>query len=87
MSVNGAWFLLFLLCGTVLYYIFPRRARWTVLLCASAVFYFLNGGWRAALCLAAVTVFTYACGLRLGVLAARKPSGDGAPIAYVYENV
>lgn len=45
MTVVSGAFLLFLLATTVVYYLFPVRARWFVLLVASITFYVLAGKW------------------------------------------
>ena len=79
MSVNGAYFLLFLLISAVFYYAAPKKIRWFVLLCASVTFYLLNGI-KAGLYLLATALFTYLASLLLG----KKPSvADGEDPASV----
>lgn len=43
MTYLSITFIIFLICTALLYYIFPRRIRWCVLLIASAVFYLQAG--------------------------------------------
>jgi D-alanyl-lipoteichoic acid acyltransferase DltB (MBOAT superfamily) len=49
----------------LLYYLFPRRLRWTLLLAASYAFLFLLGRWTVLILLAS-TLLNYAAGLLLG---------------------
>ncbi|MBQ9458457.1 MAG: hypothetical protein IJU66_00815, partial [Oscillospiraceae bacterium] len=71
MSVNGVPFLGFLCVCVPLYYLAPKRLRWTVLLAASALFY-LSHGYRAALYLAGTIALTFLAALRLDGLSRRR---------------
>ena len=51
-------FILFLIITMLLYYIFPRRIRWCVLLLASAVFY-LHAGYGKFLMAAAASLLVW----------------------------
>lgn len=78
-------FLLFLAAAAAVYYLTPKRARWLVLLAASAVFY-LSYSVRAAAYLLMTIVFTYSFARVLGrqVRAEREalaaPGADAASI-------
>lgn len=62
MAYNSfTYFLLFLTPVVILYYIFPKRLRWIVLLGASYVFYFIASGVYILFPLV-TTVTVYACG-------------------------
>lgn len=76
MSIISGSFLLFVLCAVCAYYLVPLRARWTVLLLASAGFYASLGFYSCAF-VGVTAVFTYFAGRVIGVLAAKKPSGEG----------
>ncbi|MBE6598935.1 MAG: MBOAT family protein [Ruminococcaceae bacterium] len=64
MSVNGVGFLLFVLISVILYYVIPKKYRFSVLLGCSAVFY-LSNGVGAAVYMLTTVVFTYGAGLLL----------------------
>ena len=75
MSVNGLTFLGFLFAFVILYYCFPKKARWVVLLVSSVAFY-LSYSIKASLYLAFTVVFTYCFSQVLGRLSLVKPAGD-----------
>jgi len=71
---------LFLAAAVIVYYLVPVRARWTVLLAASTVFY-LSGGVKPVFYLLFTTATTYSAGLLLDRLNARRteiPKSDKA---------
>ena len=71
-------FILFLVLSVILYYIFPDKLKWTVLLAVSAVFY-LSGGLTAGLYLlfTAATTYTAARILdRLNSIRSEIPKSD-----------
>ncbi len=71
-------FILFLALSVLLYYIFPDRLKWTVLLATSAVFY-LSGGLAAGLYLLFTAATTYTAALildRLNVIRADIPKSE-----------
>lgn len=57
-------FIVFLAIVAALYFIFPKRAKWVVLLVASYVFFWLNSGYLLLVMLAA-TIVTFLVGLRI----------------------
>lgn len=65
MSYTAFTFIIFMIVTGLLYFIMPRRARWTVLLTASYIFYFLSSKLLLA-SLLATTVSVYLSGLALG---------------------
>ena len=71
-------FVLFLAAAVIVYYLVPLRARWTVLLAASAVFY-LSGGVKPVCYLLFTASTTYAAGLLLDRMNRKRgeiPKGD-----------
>ncbi|MGM9614793.1 MAG: MBOAT family O-acyltransferase [Oscillospiraceae bacterium] len=71
MPINSTAFLLFLAMAVADYYLTPKKYRYLVLLAASVYFY-LAYSVRAALCLLATIVTTYAGGLLLGEIHRRE---------------
>lgn len=71
MTFFSAAFLVLVLAALALYYVLPGNYRWLALLAASLTFY-LWGDIRAAAYLGFTTVTTYAAGLLLGALSARR---------------
>lgn len=71
MSINSAAFLLFLLVFVTAYYLVPKKARWCVLLAASAYFY-LAYSLQAACYLLLTILFTYGAGRFLNTLHRRE---------------
>lgn len=65
MSLLSPVFPALVLVSVIVYYLVPKKIRWTVLLAASWVFY-LWGGVGSAAYILITTVTTYACGLILG---------------------
>ena len=59
MSIITITYLAFLLISLVIYYIFPRKFRWVVLLLSSLVFFFLNCSWQLFLVLLIEIITTY----------------------------
>lgn len=59
MSIITITFLIFLLISLVIYYIFPRKFRWIVLLLSSLVFFFLNCSWELFLILLIEVIVTF----------------------------
>lgn len=76
MTYTSFGFYLFLPLVLVLYYSFPLRRRWTVLLAGSVCFYFLafRTGWQLVL---ATILFSYGAGLLLERLRLREEAGEG----------
>lgn len=75
-------FVFFLAVSVLVYYLVPMRARWTVLLAASAVFY-LSGGVKPIFYLLFTVTTTYAAGLllkRLNGKRASVPKSDKAAL-------
>ena len=64
MSINSAWFLLFVGIVSVLYFAFPKKIKWIVLLCASYIFYWLNSN-KLIIYLLISTLSIYFMGLAL----------------------
>lgn len=64
MSLLSMEFVIFWLITTLIYFIVPLKWRWTVLLCASYVFYFF-GGIGTGYFMIITTVCVYICGLML----------------------
>lgn len=64
MAFVSSTFILFLAATVVLYYLVPMRARWMLLLAASAVFY-LSGGVKPIVYLLFTITTTYAAGILL----------------------
>ncbi len=60
MSFFSLIFLLFVLILAALYFVFPKKYQWVLLLIGSYVFYIWAGGWRACLFLLATTVTVFA---------------------------
>ena len=73
MTITSFWFWFFLLGVGVLYYLCPKKIRWTVLLVASLAFFVLACGWEMLGYLAFGTVTTY-LGARL-IFAAKSTKG------------
>ena len=71
MSFVSALFPAFVIAAAAAYYLMPARLRWAVLLTASYVFY-LAGGLKTAVFLVFTTVTTWAAGLALAALNARR---------------
>ena len=71
MSFVSALFPAFLAAAAALYYLTPKRWRWAVLLAASYAFY-LAGGVKTAVFLVFTTATTWAAGLALAALNARR---------------
>ena len=65
MALISLSFLIFLAAVVACYYLAPRRARWWVLLAASAVFY-MYAGWGALLVIAFDILAAYMAGRRMG---------------------
>lgn len=65
MSLLSPLFPALVLVSVTVYYLVPKRSRWTVLLAASWLFY-LWGGLASAAYILITTVSTYVCGLILG---------------------
>ena len=64
MSINSAWFLLFVGIVSILYFAFPKKIKWIVLLCASYIFYWLNSN-KLIIYLLISTLSIYFMGLAL----------------------
>ncbi len=64
MSIVSIQFLLFVLAVALIYYIVPKKFRWTVLLTGSYVFYWMNSEWLVFILLA-TSLMTYLFGLLL----------------------
>lgn len=75
MPITGLTFLLFAFGAVLLYYLFPKRLRWYVLLAASVLFY-LTYGIRVAAYLVVTVLLTYFFGLWLEKLATFKPAAE-----------
>ncbi len=60
-------FLIFAAATVLLYFLLPKKIRWTVLLAASLVFYLVNSRWLL-LALVACTLVTYVTGLCLATV-------------------
>lgn len=78
MLLTSYEFLGFIAAVLLLYYIFPKRFQWKILLAASYVFYFIAGPSFLAFILT-TTVTTYFAGRRIGKIGARQS-------AYIKEN-
>ena len=78
MSYTSGIYLLFILCTCFVYYIWPQKNRWVVLLAANFVFY-MAAGWKGFLFLLVATVISYLACCKMGdlqtELAATKSSG------------
>ncbi|MBR3997835.1 MAG: MBOAT family protein, partial [Clostridia bacterium] len=73
-------FVLFLAASVLVYYLVPMKARWTVLLAASIVFY-VSGGVKPIVYLLFTALTTFAAGLildRMNLRRADIPKGDKA---------
>ncbi len=68
MSVTSAGFLLFLLAAFCLFYLFPVKRRWVVLLSASIVFYVLAGAVEFLPFILFTSVLVWGCAARIGKL-------------------
>ena len=77
MSVVGIGFLAFLAAAVTLYYIAPRRWRWSVLL-ISSIYFYLSYSVKAAIFLAAAALVTYGFALWMGQLASACPKTPDA---------
>ena len=75
MSFTSVEFILLVTAAVVLYYLVPKRFQWIVLLAANYIFY-LCGGVLLTGYLLAATVCTYAAGLALERLNAKKGQLD-----------
>ncbi len=75
MSVNGLSFIIFLFATLLVYYIVPKKIRWTVLFVASVGFY-LTYSIKAAVYMLFTVIFTYVFSLILGKLASIQPIGE-----------
>ncbi len=78
MSINSAAFLLFLTVSVIVYYAVPKKARWLILLAASAFFY-LSYSPRAALCLLFTAASVYLGALAQGALRKRERERSETP--------
>lgn len=65
MTFTSVSFAVFLIAAAAIYYIFPQKIRWTVLLAASYVFY-LSGGTGVLGYILFTTATTYLCGILIG---------------------
>lgn len=59
MSIVSFWFFVFVAVLVVLYYVFPRKGRWFVLLAGSAFFIVSGSSWQLYLCFAAQVLLAY----------------------------
>lgn len=79
MSLTSVAYLVFLGATFLVYTVFPKKAKWCVLLAASVIYYVMAGGWLA-LWLAAATAVVYSLGMVLGKLAEKcKAARKEAP--------
>lgn len=67
MSYTSGIYLLFILCTCFVYYIWPQKNRWVVLLAANFVFY-MAAGWKGFLFLLVATVISYLACCKMGDL-------------------
>ena len=65
MAFTSVAFAVFLILSVTIYYVFPQKLRWTVLLLVSYVFY-LSGGVGVLGYILFTTVTTYLCGIFIG---------------------
>lgn len=70
MAINSLKFILFVAMTCILYFVFPKKVKWLVLLIASYTFYFLSSGKLIAFLLAS-TISIYLAGLALGKIDAK----------------
>ena len=64
MSFVSLQFLLFIAVVLLLYFAFPKKIRWVVLLTGSYAFYYLSSGWLV-LVLFGMTLIAYLTGLKM----------------------
>ena len=65
MSINSLYFVAFVAIICILYYIFPKKAKWAVLLIASYIYYFLASS-KLIVFLLLTTLSIYLIALALG---------------------
>ena len=65
MSINSLYFVAFVAIVCILYYIFPKKAKWVVLLIASYIYYFLASN-KLIVFLLFTTISIYLTALLLG---------------------
>ena len=68
MSYTSWVFVGFVFAAVLLYYVFPKRIRWTVLLAASVIFYAAGGGWYLPF-IAVTVVSTHVLAWRISKMA------------------
>lgn len=79
MSYTSGIYLVFIICTCIIYYIWPQKNRWIVLLAGNFVFY-MAAGWKEFLFLIAAILISYFVSCKMGALQTellqKKSSGE-----------
>ena len=65
MSINSIYFIIFVAITCILYFIFPKKARWVVLLVSSYIYYYLASS-KLIVFILTTTLTIYLAALVLG---------------------